>query len=158
MSLFLLNILLALAWAALTGRFEPVNLLFGFLLAFALLWLAFRRRNEGRYFKQVPRVFELLAFFLMDVVRANLRLARTVLSPRMNLRPAVVAVPLDLKSEAGLVLLINLVTLTPGTLGLDVSTDRRIMYIHTVWLDAPEQFVRGIKQGYERRLMRILEA
>ncbi len=157
MSLFLLNLLLAIAWGALTGKFEPLNLLFGFLLAFAILWVGFRGRSQENYFTRVPRVVELALYFAVDIFKANLRLAGIILSPRMNLRPAVVAVPLEVRTEAGLILLMNLITLTPGTLSLDVSSDRRVLFVHTVYLEDPQQFISSVKEGYERRVMRIVE-
>lgn len=157
MSIFLLNLLLALTWAALTGSFEPVNLVFGFLLAYGVLWVVFRSLKPNRYFRTLPRVLEFVLFFVWELITANIRLALTILSPKMRLRPAVVSVPLELHSQAGVVLLANLVTLTPGTLALDISTDRKMLYIHTLWLEDAEQFRQNIKLGYERRVKEIFE-
>lgn len=158
MSLLLLNVLLAIAWAALTGSFQPVDLLFGFVLGYLVLWIITRAGKPNLYFKQIPLVLGLLGVFLADLVRANLRMAVIILSPRMRLRPAVIAVPLILKSEAAIILLANLMTLTPGTLSLDISTDRRMLFIHTVYLDDPEQFKQQLLDGYERRLKELFEA
>ncbi|MCX7607691.1 MAG: Na+/H+ antiporter subunit E [Anaerolineales bacterium] len=156
MTLLLLNVLLALAWAALTGSFKPVDLIFGFVLGYLVLWLVLHK-NRPRYFRALPLAISLLFYFLTDVLRANLRIAATVLSPRMKLRPAVVAVPLILKSEAATILLANMITLTPGTLSLDVSTDHQILFVHTVWLDDVEAFRRQVVDGYERRLKELFE-
>lgn len=158
MSIFLLNVLLAIAWAALTGSFQPIDLIFGFFLGFAVLWLAFRSPKPNRYFTQILKMIEFVFFFLWELILANIRLAATILSRKMKIRPGVVSVPLELKSQAGLVLLVNLITLTPGTLTLDISTDRKMLYIHTLWLDDPAKFRTEIKQGYERRVMEIFEA
>lgn len=156
MSLFLLNILLALAWAALTGSFRPVDLFFGFALGYLVLWLVLHK-NRPRYFRQIPLLLGLFLYFLADVLRANFRMAVTILSPRMKLRPAVVAVPLILKSETATILLANMLTLTPGTLSLDVSTDHQTLYVHTVWLDDLEAFRRQVVDGYEKRLKELFE-
>jgi multicomponent Na+:H+ antiporter subunit E len=157
-NLFLLNILLAIAWAALMGSFEPQQLLFGFVLGYLVMWLVSRMGRPSRYFKQLPLGIELLLFFLFDVLRANVRMAVTILSPRMRLRPAVVAVPLILKSEAAMILLANMLTLTPGTLSLDVSTDRQMLYVHTVWLDDTDEFRRQVVEGYEKRIKELFES
>jgi multicomponent Na+:H+ antiporter subunit E len=157
MSLFLLNVLLAIAWAALTGSFQPVDLLFGFGLGYLVLWIITRLGKPNRYFQRIPLVLGLLGIFLADLLRANIRMAGIILSPRMRLQPAVVAVPLILKSEAAVILLANLLTLTPGTLSLDISTDRRTLFIHTVYLDDPEQFKQQLIDGYERRLKELFE-
>ncbi|NPV87695.1 MAG: Na+/H+ antiporter subunit E [Anaerolineae bacterium] len=158
MNLFLVNLLLALAWVALTGSFQPVDLLFGFLLGYGVLWLAFRSTRSKRYFSRFPKVVEFVLFFVKELLLANLRMAVTILSPKMQLRPGVVAVPLDLKTRAGIVFLANMITLTPGTLSLDISVDRKMLYVHTVWLEDAEKFRSAIKQEYERRVKEIVEA
>ena len=158
MNLLLLNVLLAIAWAALTGSFQPVDFLFGFGLGYLVLWMATRLGKPAPYFKQIPRLFDLVIFFLADVVRANIRMATIILSPRMNLRPAVVAVPLILDHDGAIVLLANMMTLTPGTLSLDISTDRKMLYIHTVWLDDVVRFRKQVVEGYERRLKELFES
>ncbi len=158
MSLLLLNVLLAIAWAALTGSFGPVDLLFGFALGYLVLWISTRMGRQNKYFKQIPLLLGLIGVFLSDLLRANIRMASIILSPRMQLRPAVVAVPLILKSESAIILLANMMTLTPGTLSLDISTDRQILFIHTVYLDDPEQFRKELLEGYERRLKELFES
>lgn len=157
MSLFLLNILLAIAWAALTGSFQPLDLLFGFLLGYLVLWLGTRMGTPPQYFRKISLILGLLGVFLLDMLRANIRMAILILSPRMKLRPAVVAVPLVLKSKSAIVLLINLITLTPGTLSLDITTDQSVMFVHTVYLEDPEQFKQQLLTGYEQRLKELFE-
>ena len=157
MSLLLLNILLAIAWAALTGSFQPPDLLFGFVLGYLVLWMVARLGKPSKYFRRIPLVLGLAGYFLLDLLRANIRMAGIILSPRMKLRPAVVAVPLILKSEPAIILLANMMTLTPGTLTLDISTDRRMLYIHTVYLEDAESFKRELLEGYEQRLKELFE-
>lgn len=158
MNLLLLNILLAIAWAALTGSFEPVDLIFGYLLGYLVLWVLSRLGKPVNYFRRIPLTLGLAGRFLLDLLQANLRMVGIILSPKMKLRPAVVAVPLILTSEPAIILLANLMTLTPGTLTLDISTDRRMLYIHTVFLDDPEQFKQQLIEGYEQRLKELFEA
>ncbi len=97
----------------------------------------------------------MLAFFLWELVLANLKMARDVLMPLGRLRPAVVAVPLDLKTDWQITLLSILITLTPGTLSLDVSTDRKVLFIHAMHVTDAEEFRRQIKSGFERRVRRL---
>jgi len=157
MNTLLLNTLLALAWVALTGTFTPANLLFGFVLGYGLLAVSQRLMAPSRYFSTVPKVVSFTLFFVVDLIQANVRMALTVLSPRLRPRPAVVAIPLDVRSDAAISLLANLITLTPGTLYLDVSADRRVMYVHTIHVDDLERFRQEIKSGFERRVKELLE-
>jgi multicomponent Na+:H+ antiporter subunit E len=155
-TVFLLNTLLALAWIALTGTFTAVNFAIGFWTGFVLLWVTRRLMLPSNYFTKLPQVIGFGLFFLWELVKANLRMMRVVLSPHPAIRPAVVAIPLDARSPTEIALLANLITLTPGTLYLDVSKDLCIMYVHTLYVDDLEAFRREIKDGFERRVMELL--
>jgi multicomponent Na+:H+ antiporter subunit E len=72
------------------------------------------------------------------------------------MRPAIVAIPLDLRSPLAITLLAQMITLTPGTLSLDVSSDRRVLYVHSMYVDDIDAFRRSIKDGFERRLLQVL--
>lgn len=143
-------------WAALTEQFTPLNLLIGFLLGFVALFIARPVLGRTRYFSRVPQVIGFALFFLKELVLANLRVAADVLSPRPRMRPGVIALPLDAKTDLEITLLANLITLTPGTMSLDVSADRKVLFLHAMFLHDPERFRREIKDGMERRLLEVL--
>ena len=67
------------------------------------------------------------------------------------------AVPLDTRSVAEHTLLANAVTLTPGTMSIDLSPDGRILYVHVLDMESPETVRRDIKEGLEARLMRLFD-
>lgn len=98
----------------------------------------------------------LLIYFLWELVLANLRLARDVLRPLHQLRPAIVAVPLALEKDTQIVLVANLITLTPGTLSLDVSSDRKFLYVHVMHVEDLAAFRQQVKSGFEQRVKRLL--
>ena len=93
--------------------------------------------------------------FVVDLVAASLAVARIVLAPRRGNRPAIVAVPVDARTEWGVALFAYLVSLTPGSTCLHVADDRRTLYVH--FLDAPDAEARaaGIKALYERRILQL---
>lgn len=154
--MFLLNVLLALAWVAMTGLFTPANLALGFVLGYLMLWLVQRARAPMTYFAKVRQVFGFVVFFLWELVKANMQVAYYILAPRRRMRPGVIAMPLDARTDMEITLLSNLITLTPGTLSLDVSADRRVMYIHSMYLgDETEEFRRRIKDGFEKRVLEM---
>ena len=86
---------------------------------------------------------------------ANLRVAIEVLTPQQRMRPAIVAIPLDVRRDFEITLLANLITLTPGTLSLDVSSDKRVLYVHSMYVDDIDAFRREIKNGFERRVKEL---
>jgi len=154
--MFLWNILLALAWVMLSGEFTPERLLSGYVLGFLLLWLIQRTTGPTTYFTRVGRLAGFLGFYVWKLVLANLRLAYDVLTPRHHMRPGVVGVPLDAETDREITLLANLISLTPGTLSLDVSSDRRMLYLHAMYIDDVDALRREIKDGYERRVLELL--
>jgi multicomponent Na+:H+ antiporter subunit E len=156
LNLFLWNILLALAWAALSGEFTLLNLMLGFALGFAVLLFVGPALGSSQYFAKVTRTSSFIGFFMRELVISNLRVAYDVLTPRHHMKPGIVAVPLDVRTDAEIVLLANLITLTPGTLSLDLSDDRTVLYVHTMYLDDPEELRREIKEGFERRVLEVL--
>lgn len=96
-----------------------------------------------------------LLYFLKELAMANLRVARDVVSPLDRLRPGIVAVPLDLASDGQITLLATLVTLTPGTLTLDISSDRRVIYIHAMSAGDLAALRAAVKGGFERRVKEL---
>lgn len=154
--MLLLNTLLALAWVVLTSQYSALNFFAGFVIGYLVLLPAQRLRPESRYFAKVPQVLQFVAFFIWALIVANIRVLISVLGPHRNLRPAIVAVPLDVQSDTEITLLANLITLTPGTLSLDVSTDRRVLFVHVIHVEDVERFIYEIKDGFERRVREVL--
>lgn len=155
--MFVLNILLGLAWMVLVGGYAPSDFIHGVLLSYALLWLVRDALTPSRYFLKVPDAIGLLAYFLWEIVRANLKVAYEVISPKHHMVPGIVAIPIDLESDAAITLFSSMITLTPGTLSLDVSTDRKVLYVHTIYVYDVGQFRKELKEGLERRIKEVLE-
>lgn len=153
---FLSNILLTIIWVALTGSFTLANYIFGFLLGFFILRLATHGRKEAKYFRIVPKVVAFIFFFLYELIKANLQVAYEVMTPKFNMSPGIVKVPLDAETDLEISFLANLISLTPGTLSLDVSDDKKVLYVHSMYIKDRENFIAGIKNGFEKRLLEIL--
>jgi len=153
---FVMNILLALLWMALTGTFNPVNFGFGFALGFFILWIKERTGNNKRYFYKVPNVIGFILFYFWEMVKANLQVAYDVITPHYFMKPGIVGLPLDAKTDFEITMLSNVISLTPGTLVVDLSTDRKVMYVHVMYLKDREEFIRTTKNGLERKLLEAL--
>ena len=153
MSLFLVNVLLALAWSAITGSFSFHNFSFGFVLAIFALSLIREQVGSVGYFSRARRVISLLLLFIYELVLSAWKVAVMVLSPRMDLKPGIFAYPLRVDRDFEITILANLITLTPGTLSVDVSDDRRILYVHAIDASDPDATRRDIAEGFERKIM-----
>lgn len=158
MSLFAANLVLALTWAALMGQGTLSALASGFALGFIALWiLQPLLGGDRRYFLRVVYGVRLLLLFAWELLVSSLHVAWDVLTPEHRARPALVEVPLDLHSDLGVLLLTNLISLTPGTLSIDVSVDRRRLLVHAMFAEDPDRIRRDIKGGMERWVREALE-
>jgi multicomponent Na+:H+ antiporter subunit E len=106
-------VLLALGWIALSGSFEPANVGFGGITGFLLHRLLPSDHGERWTMGRALGMVALAWFFVWELILSNVRVALVVLDPR-RLRAAVVAVPLDARSDVEITTLANLITLTPG--------------------------------------------
>jgi multicomponent Na+:H+ antiporter subunit E len=156
MKSLLWNLALALAWVAVTGELNAGNLALGFGIGFLVLSFTAPILGMPAYVRKVVQVLNLALFFIWELILANLRVAYEVLTPGYQLRPGVIAIPLDARTDAEILLLTTLITLTPGSFSLDVSADRCELYLHAMYIDDPDQVRRQIKDGFERRVLEVL--
>jgi len=156
MILLLLNIILALTWALLTGHFTLSNFTVGFILGYLILWVILSGEAKSSYFKKISLVIGFTFFYIRNLIHASLKIAYDVITPRHHMKSGVIAIPLDAKSDLQITVLANLITITPGTLSLDVSTDRKVLYIHAMYIDDKEELIRKIKTELEKRVLEML--
>ena len=155
---FTWNLLLALLWMILTGSFTGPSFVVGFL--FGYLCLALIERHvpvlDG-YARKVPGAIMFVLFFIWSVIKANARVAMDVATPtKLQIQPGVIGLPLQLDSSVGITILANFITLTPGTLSLDVSDDHNVLYIHAMYLDDEDALLGELKE-IERRIIDLLD-
>lgn len=97
----------------------------------------------------------LFVFFPIEVFKSSLQVALIVLFPRDSIKPGIVAIPLKLKTDWGISLLANTITLTPGTLTIDVSADKRFLYVHCIALYDSKEFIRSVQHDFEKKVLRL---
>lgn len=152
------SILLALAWTALQGEFTLANLLVGFILgSLVLALLAKGGAVPSNFAATIRHAVGLAAFLVWELLLANIRVAADVLRPRTAIRPAVVAIPLDITKDGEILLLSMLINITPGSVTIDLSEDRRTLYVHVMHMTSPEASRREIKNGFERRVKLLFQ-
>ena len=150
---FLFNLLLAIAWAAVSGSASPHNLLLGFVLGAIALAIVRQSIGRGAYVFRAGRILSLALLFLKELALSAWTVALTVLKPRMDIKPGIFAFPLTVDRDFEITLLANLITLTPGTLSVDVSEDGRTLYVHALDCSNPQAARKAIAEGFERRIM-----
>lgn len=152
----ILNLLLALAWVVLTGDFGGRNLLAGLIFGYLVLALIQSQVPMIKgYAQRVPHLLLFVGFFLKELFKSNLRVAFDIITPPWHMRPGVIAMSLEARTDIEIAFVANLFTLTPGTLSLDVSDDKRVLYIHAMFLD-DEATLRNDLREMERRALKVL--
>jgi multicomponent Na+:H+ antiporter subunit E len=141
-----LHLLLAIIWMLLTGDFSSVNL--AFVLAVAFLALAFGQPVVGstRYVRAAGGVIRLAFGFGRELVVANLQLARDILRPTLPFQPGFVAFHVPDLDRTETVILSNLLSLTPGSLSVDLDDEGHTLYIHTLYAGDPEETRRSARR------------
>lgn len=159
MNIAALAVILALVWAAITGSFSLLNLLLGGAVGFAGLWLVRRDLSRPGFLRKARRALALAFLFIYELLLSAVRVAWLVVSPNMKkqLNPGIIAFPLTAKSDTEITLLANLITLTPGTLSVDVSEDRSVIYVHALSVPDKEALIRDIAHGFERKVIEVFE-
>lgn len=157
MTLYLNHLLLAFAWAAVTGSFSLANLLFGLILATAALYVIREQAGSLGYIRRARRVVSLAMLFIYELVLSAWRVAVLVMTPQMRLEPGIIAYPLTVQRDFEITLLANLITLTPGTLSVDVAEDKSTLYVHCIDCSDPDQTRRDIAEGFERKIMEAFQ-
>ena len=153
---FLMNLLLAFTWVALTGVLYYSNFLFGYAIGFFLLWLMNRNERDQRYFNRVPKIIGFILYFHYEMVKANIQVAYDVITPKFFMKPGIVQYPMEANSDFEINMLSTMIALTPGTRVIDVSEDRKVLYIHAMYMKSREQFIEQIRERVERRLLEII--
>lgn len=151
----LLSLCLLLVWLLLVNDFGLGHWLLGALLGWLiplvsqLFWITPPR---------IHKPLKLLPFFLrvlLDIVIANLQVAKLILGPSARLRPAFVEIPMLLEDELALTMLASIISLTPGTVSADLSDDRKILLVHSLDVADEATLVQEIKTRYEAPLLEI---
>lgn len=143
----------AAIWLAVSGSFTIPNLLLGAVAgALSLALIRGHIQPDGRRIRPL-KLLSLLLLFFKELALSAWKVAVLVASPRMALKPGIFAFPLTVDRDFEITLLANLITLTPGTLSVDVSQDRKVLYVHAIDCSDPVGARRDIANGFEKKIL-----
>lgn len=152
-----LTLVLTLLWLLLSNSLAPGHLLLGLALAWLIPLLTLRFWPDTVHFHQPLTLLRFIARVLWDILVANLNVAQLILGKPERLSPAFFKIPLDLKGELAISLLANTISLTPGTLSVELSPDRRTLLVHGLDVPDPAATCAEIKARYEAPLKQVFE-
>ncbi|WP_425316295.1 Na+/H+ antiporter subunit E [Stutzerimonas chloritidismutans] len=152
-----LTLMLAILWLLLNNTLSFGQFLLGLFLGWAIPLLV-----RG-FLVEVPRIrkpLQLCVFslkVLYDIVVANVHVAKLVLGPKKNLRPAFIEVPMAIENEFVLSTLTSIISLTPGTVSACLSEDRQMLMVHALDVPDADALIADVKRNYEAPLLEIFE-
>ncbi|HNC52961.1 MAG TPA: Na+/H+ antiporter subunit E [Accumulibacter sp.] len=151
----LLSATVLLLWLVISSPVSAGLLVLGSLLAVAVPLLTQAFWPDPPRLVRPARALHFVGVVAADIFTANWRVARQVIGPLCRLSPALVEVPLDLRDPFVVTLLASVVSLTPGTVAIDVDRRRWILLVHALDAPDPQVLARAIKQRYELPLREI---
>ncbi|MCW1927630.1 Na+/H+ antiporter subunit E [Bhargavaea beijingensis] len=151
----LLNFILAFTWMFILNSFSASTFIIGWLLGLLLI-LMMRRFFPGPiYVKRIWAILKLVLLFFKELWMANIQVFMLVIKPKLDIQPAIFRYPTKLKSDWEITLLSALITLTPGTIVMNVSEDKKMLYIHTLHIDDVDEAVKSIRDSFEKAIMEV---
>jgi len=152
----ILTVCLALMWLLLAGSLAPGSILMAVAMALVATRLFTVLRPEPPRFRLTGAIPRLAGIVLHDIIRSNIAVARIIISGRTDRgMSGFLRIPIDMRNRHGLALLAVIVTATPGTLWVQFDSARGSLLLHVLDLVDEEQWIRLIKDRYERLLMEI---
>lgn len=151
----LLNFFLAALWMFFESSVTLSTFIVGYLLGLLIIFVMRRFFNTRFYLYRVFAVIWLTILFLKELVLSNLAVLRIVLKPKLDIKPGIFAFETELESEWEVTLLSSLITLTPGTLVVDVSDDNKVLYIHSMYIEDVDEAAESIKLSFEKAISEV---
>jgi multicomponent K+:H+ antiporter subunit E len=142
-------------WLMLNQSLHPAHWLLGALIGLVLPPAFASLTPRTTTLRRAGLALGLLGVFLKDIVVANLEVARRILGPESAIRPRFVWVPLGITNPQGVAVFAAMITMTPGTLSVDITPDRRWLLVHAFNVDDEAALIRDVQQRYEQPLREI---
>ncbi len=157
MSLATLALSIAAIWIFLHGSATPGNFFVGLVMAVLVIRFLKKSYYQDRQFVRFGSYVRFLRSFAWELFIANLQVLKIVLAPRISIRPGIIPYKTVCKTPLGVTMLANSITLTPGTLSIDVSEDHETIFVHTLDIDHPDEVRESIHNGLERPIVGAVE-
>lgn len=158
MSLYVVQLLFVAVWLAVTGSLTLANVIFALIVSTLALWLIRHQLPGGRnHWLRLGRVLSLVLLFFKELALSAWKVAVMVTRPKLDVQPGIFAYPMTVTTDFEITLLANLITLTPGTLSVDVSPDRKVLYVHAIDCSDIETAKNDIKNGFEKKIMEAFQ-
>ncbi|SDJ03494.1 Na+/H+ antiporter subunit E [Natribacillus halophilus] len=151
----LINLIIALLWVSLQDDWSLPSFTMGYLLGLAIVFLMRRFFNEKFYLHRAWAIVVLLYLFIKELILSTIVVTGQILRPRLNITPGIFKLETDLESNWEITTLALLFMLTPGSVVVEVSPDRRTFYMHAMDIPVSSDMVLASHERFEKAIMEV---
>ena len=153
----MLYLVLALVWVGLTSEVTLPAFVTGIIIGIIIMKIYGERslRSLQINVRHIWPLIQLFFIFAYGLLVANLTVLVKVFSPKLNIKPGIIKVPIDIEGPFWITTLANMVTLTPGTLTVEVSADNKFFYVHCLNIDNEASVISSIKDTFEKKILEV---
>lgn len=151
----LLNLIVAVVWMLLHNRWNAMTFFAGYLVGALFLFMLRRFFHEPFYAARLWAAIKLAWLFIVELVKSTFVVIGQVTRPRLNVRPGIFRVTTPLRAAWQITLLSNLITLTPGSVVMEVDPEQGVMYIHAMDADEFKRSILASKRIFEKAIMEV---
>lgn len=159
----LYSISLGVAWCFLHGAISLQNFIIGAALGpliirpFKIFYDFGEQLSYRDILKRLPKQAKYFSILIVEIVKASIVVAKIVLQPKIDIKPGIIAVPVRTTKDVSITAIANTITLTPGTLTIDVSDDRTALYVHSIDVSDPKALRDSIRDDLEEYVLEAFE-
>ncbi|MCL2549410.1 MAG: Na+/H+ antiporter subunit E [Methanimicrococcus sp.] len=164
---YAIYILLGFIWILISGGFSIGNYLVGVFFSYLILYpfkdLFTFTDSAGDIVRKIPKKFVYLYVLIREIVKSNFYMAYKILQPKLDIRPGIIAYPFTTSRSVSTTLLANTISLTPGTLIVDVHVKNPtlkgpgIYYVHSIYIESPKAIRDSIRDDIEQPVLEAFE-
>lgn len=154
---FILNLFIALLWLLLVDEHIPQLTTFftGFVVGIGILYIMHRFFGTKFYLRRVFKIIVLILIFVREILSSSYVIMKQILTPKLKITPGIFKYKTKLRGDWEITTLALLLTLTPGSVVMEVSEDGREFYIHAMDLDESyDSLLRSIAK-FEKAIMEV---
>jgi multicomponent Na+:H+ antiporter subunit E len=151
----LLNVVLAFLWMFIKVSYDPISFIKGFIFGLLIIFVLRRSFGSRFYLFRLWSFIKLVFIFIKELILSNIAIVKVVLKPKLDMSPAIFAMDTELTKDWQITLLSSLITLTPGTLVIDVSEDNKTLFIHAMNIGEVEDEINSIKSSFEKAILEV---
>jgi multicomponent Na+:H+ antiporter subunit E len=150
-------------WCFVHGTFSLNSFVFGLLIGLVTIRpfrFLYRPESGFKLFSPSNRIISIIRYFMVlikEIIKANIVVAKIVTKPKIDIKPGIIAVPIRCKTDMGITGIANTITLTPGTITVDISDDHSVLYVHCIDASDPAAVCASIRDDLEKYVLEAFE-